>query len=66
MTKKRRKKVRKPKSMQTRDPWGNLRPDIQHLQNQISSLAKRVEDIERLVPTLSAFEHALRGMKPNV
>jgi hypothetical protein len=43
---KRRKQI--PRGSYTRDPWGNLLPDLQHLQNQISILAKRVEDMERM------------------
>jgi hypothetical protein len=37
--------------------------DAQHLQNQIGSLAKRVEDLERMYGTMQAVKQIIDGVK---
>lgn len=47
--KRKRKYIARREPKRARDPWGNLRPDLANLQNQISSLDSRVQDIERFI-----------------
>ena len=45
------KKRKRKQEERTRDPWA-LRPDLQHLQNQINALAERVAYLERVISRL--------------